>query len=291
MHAAGEIMLSLRYGRMDMDGNRDGTSREGDGDVLRDYPVAPTEMTGEMYMLGAMWAPSDAITLTGMLPYRRVSMDHTTRSGRDFTTRSDGIGDVRVSGLLRLHDSEVHHLHANLGFSAPTGSISEKDDTPMGRTRLPYPMQLGSGTWDLLPGVTYSGRHSAWEWGAQASGTIRLGRNHRDYRLGHRWAVTGWVSRELTPWLSTSLRTDYQDWNDIEGDDDGLNPRLVPTADPELRGGRRLDLLFGVNFLVTGGALRGNRFAVEVGAPVWQHLDGPQLETDWRLTAGWQLAF
>jgi len=42
---------------------------------------------------------------------------------------------------------------------------------------------------------------------------------------------------------------------------------------------------------VTRGFLKGNRFAVEAGTPVWQNLRGPQLETDWNITAGWQLAF
>jgi hypothetical protein len=66
---------------------------------------------------------------------------------------------------------------------------------------------------------------------------------------------------------------------------------LIPTADPDLRAGRRLNALIGVNFIVTRGFLKGNRFAVEAGTPVWQNLRGPQLETDWNITAGWQLAF
>jgi len=33
----------------------------------------------------------------------------------------------------------------------------------------------------------------------------------------------------------------------------------------------------------------GNRLAIEVGAPVYQDLDGPQLETDLVLVLGWQL--
>ena len=39
------------------------------------------------------------------------------------------------------------------------------------------------------------------------------------------------------------------------------------------------------------GALRGHRLALGPGAPVHQDLDGPQLETDWMATLGWQLAF
>jgi hypothetical protein len=43
--------------------------------------------------------------------------------------------------------------------------------------------------------------------------------------------------------------------------------------------------------VVTKGPLHGHRFALELGRPVYQDLDGPQLENDWLLTVGWQLAF
>jgi hypothetical protein len=66
---------------------------------------------------------------------------------------------------------------------------------------------------------------------------------------------------------------------------------MIPTADPNLRKGQRLDLLPGVNYVFTSGPLRGHRFAFEAGFPVYQKLDGPQLETDWRIVAGWQKAW
>jgi hypothetical protein len=66
---------------------------------------------------------------------------------------------------------------------------------------------------------------------------------------------------------------------------------MVPTADPDLRAGRRLDALLGASFRVGRGPLAGNRFAVDVGWPVFQSLRGPQLEADWRLVAGWQYGF
>ena len=39
------------------------------------------------------------------------------------------------------------------------------------------------------------------------------------------------------------------------------------------------------------GILRNQRFAFEMGVPLYRWLYGPQLETDWRLWAGWQYAF
>ena len=64
----------------------------------------------------------------------------------------------------------MHKLHLNAGLSLPTGDIDEEDDVlaPTGMRptlRLPYAMQLGTGTWDLLPGLTYNGNHHQWGWG------------------------------------------------------------------------------------------------------------------------------
>ncbi len=290
-HGAGGVMLSYRFGFMNMDGNRDGTSDRSTADVLRDFPVAPTRMETEMHMFGAMWAPVDQVTLSAMVPYLRKEMDHRTRMGTSFTTKTDGLGDIRVGALVPLVERESGRLHANLILSLPTGSTTEKGRTPMGKVRLPYPMQLGSGTWDLLPGVTWQGAAPWFDYGSQLNATLRTGRNNQGYRLGHAYQATGWIAREILPWLSASLRLDWQQWFDIEGQDDALNPRVVPTADPDLRAGRRLDLLIGVNLLGQSGFVRGHRLAVEFGMPLYQSLDGPQLETDWRVVTGWQYAF
>ena len=55
---------------------------------------------------------------------------------------------------------------------------------------------------------------------------------------------------------------------------------MGPTADPDRRAGGRLDLLFGANLFAPEGELEGLRLALEAGLPVYQRLDGPQLETD-----------
>lgn len=290
-HAAGELMLSYRFARMGMSGNRDGTERLGRGDVLRDFRVAPTRMDMERHVLGAMWAPSDRVTLMAMVPFVRLDMEHRTRAGGRFTTRAKGLADVGAAALVGLAAGGWGDLHLNAGLSLPTGSISVKDDTPMGRVRLPYPMQLGSGTVDLRPGLTWVLEREAWSAGAQLRSALRVGRNRKDYRLGHEVGLTAWVARPLLPWLSASFRLDGVTWGDVQGADEALDPTLVPTADPDRRGGSRLDALLGLNVALREGPLRGHRLAVEVGGPVWQHLDGPQLETDWRLVVGWQVAF
>jgi hypothetical protein len=292
IHQVGNWMLSYQYMYMNMHGNRDGKDRVSTSDVLKDYMVAPTDMTMQMHMLGVMYIPINKLGLMAMIPYLDVEMDHVNRMGVKFTTQSDGIGDVKVAALYNFLNMNNVQFILNGGVSLPTGSIDEEDDTPAGQdVQLPYPMQLGSGTFDLLPGITYLGHKAKWSWGSQFMATIRLGENDNDYTLGDRYRLTFWLSRKWLDWLSTSARLDWQLWEDIDGADPKLNPAMVPTADPDLRDGRRIDFLLGANISPPQGKMKGAKLAIEGGFPVYQSLDGPQLETDWLITAGLQWTF
>lgn len=292
-HSQGDWMFSYRFMRMDMDGNRDDSDRVSTSKVLKDYMIAPQSMTMDMHMLGAMYGVNDDVTVMLMVPYLDVEMDHVTRMGAKFTTRTNGIGDVKLSGLVRVQEWNGGQLSLNAGISIPTGSIDEKDDTPAGvNQHLPYPMQLGSGTYDLMPGLTYLGNNDMLSWGAQGVGTIRLSDNDNDYSLGDRFNLTSWIVKEWTSQFSSSLRVNGEWWGNIDGNDRKLSPmapNMVPTADPDKRAGRRFDLLVGASFSPASGWFAGQRIAAEFGAPVYQNLDGPQLETDWTVTVGWQL--
>ena len=299
LHDAGEVMFSYRFSRMAMRDNYDGDDTLRDREVVGTpgnpgrFMVVPTSMEMDMHMIGVMFAPHDAVTTAVMVPFLRLRMDHLTRAGGRFTTESSGIGDVKAQALVRLFDTGSHEAHLNAGLSFPSGSIDEKDFLPAAGSdqRLPYPMQLGSGTWDLLPGATYKGHAGDFSWGAQALGTLRTGRNRNGYRLGDRADVTAWGAYQWTSWLSTSARLAYGWWDDIHGSDDRLNPNMVPTADPDRRDGQRLDWLLGLNLTVPFGRAGNHRLAVEYGRPFYQRLDGPQLGADWRVIAGWQSAF
>lgn len=294
-HLQGEWMLGYQHTPMTMAGNRERTARKSESEVLQDFPVAPTNMTMQMHMLEGMYAPTDNLTLMVMLPYLRLSMDHVTREGVRFMTKSKGIGDVQVVVLHTFYGNVRRGRHRflfNAGLSFPTGSIGEKDNTPAGPDqKLPYPMQLGSGTFDLLPGITCLGQTEDWAWMVQPKGTVRLGRNNSDYRLGNRFHFEAWATRKWTDWLSPSIQMDGQLWGNVQGADPDLNPAMVPTADPGRRGGKRLDLTFAINLYVAQGNLRRNRFAIEAGFPIYQSLDGPQLETGWHWSLGWSRTF
>ncbi|MEO1428239.1 MAG: transporter [Cyanobacteria bacterium J06633_8] len=291
-HKKGEFMASYRYMFMNMDGNRDGTNSISDSEVLQDFMVTPVDMTMEMHMFGAMYGVSDNLTVMAMVPFVSKEMEHLTRMGTRFTTNSEGIGDIKTTALYTIFDKDKQRIHLNIGASFPTGSINERDDTPAGEDQiLPYPMQIGSGTFDLLPGITYLGQSGKGSWGAQALTTLRLGKNDNGYRLGNKYQLSGWIARNWTDWLSTSLRLTGKTWGDIDGADDRLNPMMIPTADPDLRSGTQINLGFGVNLYAPEGNLKGSRLAMEFELPILRDLDGPQLETDWQLTLGLQSSF
>jgi hypothetical protein len=299
-HNAGEWMFSYRFMRMEMDGNLEGTQTRSASQITGTmmnpgpYMVAPRKMTMDMHMFGAMYAPNDKVTMMVMLPLLKNEMDHVTRMGTMFTTKSEGVGDAKVSALVNVYHSldRRHRVHLNLGLSLPTGSIDERDDTPaMANALLPYPMQLGSGTYDLLPGITYRAYSSQYNWGAQLMVTRRLSENDNDYTLGERYELNAWLARSWSPSLSSSVRVKHSSWDNIDGRNPELNPMMVPTADPSAQGGDRSDIAIGANYLFTAGSLKGQRLALEYSVPFYQELDGPQMEAQWALNLGLQFIF
>ncbi len=296
-HDGGEWMLSYRFMHMEMKGNRQGNDKISTAEVLSDFIVSPIDMTMDMHMFGGMYAPNDELTFMLMLPYVEMSMDHVTRMGAEFNTTSSGIGDIKLSVLYKFFQRPGHKLHLNLGVGIPTGNIHERGDTPLGNVVLPYPMQIGSGSYDLMTGLTYNAQVRDWSWGAQVMGTFRLQKNDENYSLGDRFETSLWFVRNWNPYLSTSVRFHGQSWENIEGEDSRITrfnmmgTPIVPTAQPNLRGGSRLDFMIGANFYMPEGSFKGHRLAIEAGVPLQQNLDGPQLESDWLITVGWQKAF
>ena len=134
--------------------------------------------------------------------------------------------------------------------------------------QLPYPMQLGSGTWDVLPGITVLGMSEGWSWGFQGMGRLRMGENSRGYRQGHAALGTAWFALKPPDMLSLSVRAEWRLWGDYSGHDSAyMNPMMAPTVREDLRGGRRLDVPLGLNFYFPDGALAGHRLAVEWHMP------------------------
>ncbi len=77
---------------------------------------------------------------------------------------SEGLGAVRLGGTYGLMRKDHAQLLLNTTISLPTGAITEAGRmlTRWGwgmqmTRRMAYPMQLGLGTHDLMPALSYRG--------------------------------------------------------------------------------------------------------------------------------------
>ncbi len=316
LHKSGEWMISLRHMQMDMKGNTLDGNAISDDEIVTTVPnpfsgmpgmpptlrVVPQEMTMEMTMLGLMYAPSDRITLMAMLNFVSKDMTLTTYQGMmgtntlgDFSTSTSGLADAKFSALVRLHESAIHNWHINLGVSLPVGSLDEQGEalTPMNmqmRMRLPYAMQLGKGTYNFEPGITYKGNNSGVSWGAQVGASIPLDENDEGYDWGNTEYLTAWLQYLLADPVSISFRYTKESQDSLNGRDQNIMAP-VQTANPDNYGGERDWLSIGMNIVGQQGVLRGHRLAFEYAMPQSQNLNGLQMEADNMLVLGYQYAF
>jgi hypothetical protein len=312
MHKKGEIMLGFRYAGSFAGGQMlQGENSANDQDVIDNgctphvCSMKPTDMTMNMYMLDIMYAPTDWLTLMVMPMWMSHEMtmgplkghipeehgEHGGGHGEHMGSHShgtEGWGDTIFGPEIRLAEGAGYRLHISPMLSAPTGRVDYKTSG----TFTHYGMQLGSGTWDFVPSITYTGRADRLTWGAQVLGIARLEKeNDSGYRLGDVFQGTFWGSYRFANWISVSLRGLYTEQGKIEGHYNGPHNHSSP---PDLQfnyGGRFWDIGFGVNTVVTGGPLKGLRLSAEWLEPVMDDPNGYQLEREGTLWANATMSF
>ena len=219
-HPAGMWMANYRFMHVNQRGLRNGTTDvpvenvTPEGNKPFGFMMAPTSMTMDMHMVMVMYGLTDRLTLMGMGTYLTNEMEMVMNMGMGMgmgnrpepPMRTSGIGDTELRGIYKIN----HSLVGSLGVSIPTGEINQDFET-MGMTfRAPYDMQLGSGTVDLKPALTYTALSddAKWNWGGQASYTYHIDRNGNGYSLGDNAKVISWFQRALGP-ATTWLRLAY----------------------------------------------------------------------------------
>ena len=283
-------MVGYQYMYENLDGLLDGSDSVSEANVLSAFATTPTKMTMQMHMSMLMYAPTTRFTVMAMLPYVSMSMGELHRDGTRSTERSEGIGDVELRGLYSVYSEKDfrHRILVTFGVGLPTGSIDRHDPEGM---RMEYPMQIGSGTYSLLPGFTYLGRALPWSWGAEFDTTVRLGSNKHGYTAGNRYQSRLWVTRHIASWLCLSASAHGESWGNIHGRDPLLDPTDEPTKDPNRQGGNRLDGVVGATFHPPGRFFKGQQFLIDGEMPIVQALDGPQLKRSFMTHVAWQWEF
>jgi len=295
---AGDLQLSVRYLRQDMSGQGFGTDSLSVGQVLSLFDVSPSDLVTQGFSVDLQYGVTDQITLAARGTFGQKTMDHLAAlDGQPnaylfYQTAASGIEDVEVHALYHILSTGSIRFHVHGGASIPIGSIDSNDVTPFSdpaETQLPYQQQLGSGTFDLLPGFTFNMQNERASLGIQWKATIRMGENDRGWTLGDLYVGNLWAGLKTSDWVSASAGVRYSSWGNVEGFDEELDPNESPANNTLTQGGWRVDLPVGLNFVLPEGQFEGHRLGVEFLIPLHQDLDGPQLKHSWSLVAGWSL--
>jgi Protein of unknown function (DUF3570) len=284
--------------------------------------VSPKQMNMSMHMLDLMYAPTDWLTLMVMPQWMDMDMDmteletapggHGHRGGAAVHShQTGGVGDTGVYALFKLFERSGHKVNLSLGGTAPTGdadiTLRRTQSITRGFDGVPihYGMQLGSGTWDFKPSLTYTGELEQYSWGAQVTGTKRLeSRNESNFAFGDIFQGSVWGGYQWTNWLSTTVRGVYTAQGAVRGhylpvfkatinDPHQLFiPSHVGSFDnPANYGGQFVDLGLGVNVTAPSGAFAGNTLKFEWLQPVHTDYNGYQLDRDYALNVTWSYGF
>ena len=174
-------------------------------------------------------------------------------------------------------------------MSAPTGDIDRR--VGGAGPEFPYPMRLGSGTFDLLPGITYKRYGERGSFGTQFQTYLPLGTNSEDYSVGEEYKLNFWGARLFGPCdqFAATFRVETLWRENYSGGDPDLAgaANLVSTARTDMRKQSAVNFGYGIIWRLP----RGGRINVEWSHPVYEDLTGVQLQTDYMLNASWSRGF
>ena len=287
----GEYRFKVNVTDMVMDGLKIGTDSVSPGNtrVLGNmmtpgpYMMAPTRMN--MRMLNATVGHSFNDDFFAMLMFMHMdkNMDMINRMGVTSKMDSSGIGDTMLMTkyLLYADDKLIPRSQASvlLGLNIPTGSIDETNSTG---TLLPYGMQLGSGTWDPVVGLLYSGSSSPWWWGINGIYTARIQDNDRDYRLGDEFRVDAYGMHQLSDSVLAEFQINGQYNGKIE--DTAAGTMFMSTLqNPDNYGGKKMGATVGLQWQPAPYQIINLQYSKNL----YSDLNGPQLEEDHSIMLTW----
>jgi hypothetical protein len=256
--------------------------------VLDFFDVATPSFNHTIHELDLRLGVADWSTLEVSVPFLRNDMLKESDVSF-FETSSEVLGDISIRGLFRLLDMEEYRLSLTLGGTVPTGKLSKRGPTLTDpRGVLPYAMQGGSGTADLLAGGTFQVQNDISSIGAQFNSVIRFYDNTFDYRLGNTYDFTVWGAYNVSDWMSFSMRGLFEHWSTIEGSEARTNGAEDPLANSFAQGGERFVIPFGFSLYFREGAAMGHRLLVEWYYTVSEDLNGPQPSHERTLIISWQ---
>jgi len=287
--------LQYAYRSLEIGGYQHGTNRlnleevsfsPGSARTASNYPVVPTLITQNIHAFSTGYRFSESFSVSVSVPLIEQDTDHYSivPGFSEFNIATDGIGDIALNGSFILPSSGSHIYTVNVGVSLPTGSIDETGDTPRNGPgtfeRLPYTMQLGSGTYDLLLSTSFSNSGQVIDYGGSLNSIIRQGTNDNDYRLGNNYALRGWATYRWNQRFQPGVAVSFRHTDDIQGMDLGLTvpgpfPFPASITDPDNFGGKKAKVGFNARICVQESC--DLSFLFEINKPFYQDLNGIQV--------------
>jgi hypothetical protein len=287
-HNKGEIMASYRYMSMDMK-----DTVEGDKDISSDsiitnknFMMAPISMQMQAHMIGLMYGLTSKSTVMIMGAYKLNSMESKNSMGMKMSMETSGISDPAISVINTIKKTHNSSWVGQVGLTLPVGSINETYSS----MRVPYPMQLGSGTWDIIVGTTGFYFFETVSLGGTLNTKLRTGKNKYKYRLGNTLSMSAWVAKNVTNAWSISSKLMRYSNDDISGGDSSLNLMSSPTTSSNT-GNVLYTLSVGSQVKFESFFDLGARLGFDFILPLYQHSDGIQMKHTQHFVVGYQQNF
>ena len=302
-HPKGVWKVSYRYMNMMMNGNVSGIEKVDDNFIFNNYIMSPESMRMDMHMVMAMYGITNRLSLMAMFNYNVSSMkmnmlpglghvhggNASAHNSKEMRSQTSGLGDTKLYAVYSLLNSTVHYLLLSGGLNLPSGNIQMKGDSPdpmYPSQRLPYMMQMGSGTVDFMPGITYLVKEEKVSFSTQITSVLRPFYNSLNYGLGNEYALNIWGAYKLFPWVSSSVRIEGISLGAIVGSDKSLFSGMEPSASALNYGGENVSAYLGLNFYF----LKKNKLSIEYGMPLYQNVNGVQMKQTSTIYAGWLIS-
>ncbi len=306
MPAAGRLVVSIAPGFYNLSGIRIGARTVSNEYVVTRVPfflnprqmvrIVPQNIAAATQVVGLNYGVSDNLSVilnAGVAERRLETLVFKGSAGITPLVRNypgtASLTDFTLSGVYRVYQDDINRIQFSLGFSFPTGSNRATfnnftlPDGSVRNIRGFYGMQIGAGTFDIMPGVLYAGNLGPWSWGLSYRGRFPLAPNPEGYLWGDLHEVNSWAGYSWTPALTTTVRVNASMQGPIRGFDPEIRGAAAP-ANPLFYGGQRVELFGGATLNGKVIGFENATLAAEAGAPVYQNLNGPQIMKNWQAT-------
>lgn len=262
-----------------------------DEEGFKKYQVVPSFMDIHSYMFHLMYSPTSNLTLSIKMSYLDKEMKNITKQGNTFISKTEGINDASISLNYKIFEfnegKTSKYWYGVSQLNVPTGSIDEKTETAI----LPYTMQLGSGSYRLKVGLGYTEITDDALWGSILSFSSSLKKNNANYKYGDDFQFKLWYQREIINDLSFNFDVNYFNEGSMEGEDLRLDRTMSSTADYYNYGFKRIDLSLGFTWLIKSSQKMHHIVGIKYTHPLWQDVQGIQLQTQMNATLYWQTTY